>query len=117
MDYLRVPITIGYKFKTKQFSICPVFGAYYAIGITGDSFISGTDDFGQPYESRISTFSNKYGMSYRPCNRNDVGLTYSISAGYRHFGLKVGYDMGLTTASYYGNGKQRSLSVSCCLLD
>lgn len=112
MDYLRIPLSIGYYFKIKEFSIRPGFGAYYAIGINGDSFISGVDNFGQPYEARVSTFSNGYGKPYRPCNRNDMGLSFSINTTYRHIGIKVGYDLGLTTASYYGNGKQHSLIIS-----
>ncbi len=116
MDYLRIPLSVGYKFKMKEFSVCPGFGPYYAIGISGDSFISGNDDFGQPFESRVSTFSNGYGRPYRPCNRNDFGLSFSLNAVYRHIGVKVGYDLGLTNTSYYGNGKQRSFIVSLAYL-
>ncbi len=112
MDYIRIPLSIGYKFNIKEFSTCPEFGPYYAIGINGDSFISGSDDFGQPYESRVSTFSNGYGKPYRPCNRNDFGLSFALNTIYRHIGIKVGYDLGLTNTSYYGNGKQRSFSVA-----
>lgn len=112
MDYLRLPILIGYKFKIGEFSVCPGIGPYFAIGINGDSFISGADGYGQPYEALVSTFSGGYDKPYRPCNRSDIGLSYSVNARYRHVGIKVGYDMGLTTTSYYGNGKQGSFICS-----
>lgn len=112
MDYLRIPLTAGYKFKIHDFSIRPGIGAYYAVGINGDSFVSGIDNFGQPYEARVSTFSNGYGKPYRPCNRNDAGLLFSLNANYRHIGIKLSYDVALTNTSYYGNGKHRSLIVS-----
>lgn len=112
MDYLRIPLTVGYKFKMHDISLRPGVGGYYAVGINGDSFVSGTDKFGQPYEARVGTFSNGYGKPYRPCNRNDAGLLFSLNANYRHVGINLSYDMALTNTSYYGNGKHRSLIVS-----
>lgn len=112
LDYLRIPLTVGYKFNIHDFSIRPAVGGYYAVGIHGDSFISSVDDYGQPFESRISTFSNSRDYPYRPCNRNDAGLLFSLNAKYKHFGINLSYDLGLTTTSYYGNGKNRSFIVS-----
>lgn len=113
MDYLQIPLMIGYKFNLHQnFSIKPEAGIYYAIGLQGDTYITGIDAFWQPYETRVSTFSDGYGKPYRPCNRNDVGLSFSVNISYKHVGIKLGYDMGLTNATYYGNGKHRTLSMS-----
>ena len=113
MDYLQIPLMIGYIFNLPQkFSIKAELGAYYAVGLSGDSYITGIDNFGQPYEARVSTFSDGYGKPYRPCNRNDVGLSFSVNISYKHVGIKLGYDMGLTNATYYGNGKHRTLSMS-----
>lgn len=112
MDYLRIPLTVGYKFRFSDFSIRPGIGGYYAVGINGDSFVSGIDKFGQPYEARVSTFSDGYGKPYRPCNRNDAGVIFSLNANYKHFGIRLNYDMALTTASYYGDGKHRSFIIS-----
>lgn len=42
----------------------------------------------------------------------DGGLSFAINAKWHHIGLKAEYDLGLATASYYGNGKQRCLSAS-----
>lgn len=113
MDYLQIPLMIGYKFNLHQnFTIIPEAGIYYAVGLQGDTYITDIDSFEQPYEARVSTFSDGYGKPYRPCNRNDVGLSVSVNISYKHVGIKLGYDMGLTTATYYGNGKHSTLSMS-----
>ncbi|MDE6228437.1 MAG: PorT family protein [Muribaculaceae bacterium] len=117
MDYLQIPLMAGYKFELgNQFCIKPEVGGYFAVGVNGDSFVTGVDAFNQPYEARVRTFSNtdsKNGVApFRPCNRADGGLAFALNLNYRHFALKAEYDLGLATATYYGNGKQRSLSVS-----
>lgn len=113
MDYLQIPLMIGYRFDlTPKISIKPEIGVYYAIGLQGDGYISGIDAFGQPYEARVSTFSDGYGKPYRPCNRNDAGTTFAAHFSYSHIGIKIGYDLALTNATYYGNGKHRTFYVS-----
>ncbi|MDE6561790.1 MAG: PorT family protein [Muribaculaceae bacterium] len=117
MNYLQIPLMAGYKFDLgKQFSIKPEAGGYFAAGINGDSFVTGLDNFNQPYEARVATFSyteSTDGIApYRPSNRADAGLTFALNINYRHFTLKAEYDLGLATVTYYGNGKQRTLSIS-----
>lgn len=113
MDYLQIPVMAGYRFNVGNgFYLKPELGAYLAVGINGDSFVTGLDPFNQPYEKRVRTFSGANGVSYRPCNRVDGGLSFAINAKWHHIGLKAEYDLGLATASYYGNGKQRCLSAS-----
>lgn len=113
MNYLQIPLMVGYKFGLgSKFSIKPEVGAYYAVGVGGHTFVSGTDAFGQVYEKRVSTFSGAEGVPYRPCNRNDGGLAFALNLSYRHFTVKAEYDLGLATATYYGDGKQRTFSVS-----
>ena len=113
MDYLQIPVMAGYRFNLgNDFSLKPELGAYFAVGINGDSFVTGIDSFNQPYEKRVRTFSGANGVPYRPCNRVDGGLSFAISAKWHHIGIKVEYDFGQATASYYGNGKQRCLSTS-----
>lgn len=113
MDYLQLPVVIGYKFNIgNHFSIKPYVGGYYAVGIGGYALIDGVDAFNQPYTERTSTFSGTNGTVYRPCNRNDGGLAFALNIGYRNFAIKAEYDLGLTTATYYGNGKQRTFSMT-----
>ncbi|MDE6534874.1 MAG: PorT family protein [Muribaculaceae bacterium] len=117
MNYLQIPLMAGYKFNlAKDFSIKPEVGGYFAVGLNGHSFVTGLDSFNQPYEARVSTFSHTFitdGIApYRPCDRADGGLAFALNLNYRHFTLKAEYDLGLATATYYGNGKQRTLSVS-----
>ena len=113
MDYLQIPVLAGYRFNLgSNFSLNPELGAYFAVGINGDSFVTGVDSFNQPYEKRVRTFSGADGVPYRPCNRVDGGLSFAISAKWHQIGMKVEYDLGLVTSSYYGNGKQRCLSIS-----
>lgn len=117
MNYLQIPLMAGYKFDLgKHFSIKPEVGGYFAVGINGDSFITGVDNYNQPYEARVNTFSHtesREGVApFRPCNRADGGVAFALNLNYRHFTLKAEYDLGLATATYYGNGKQRTLSVS-----
>ncbi len=113
MDYLQLPVMIGYKFHIgNHFSIKPSVGGYYAVGVGGYALIDGVDAFNQPYTERTSTFSGTDGTVYRPCNRNDGGLAFALNIGYRNFSIKAEYDLGLATATYYGNGKQRTFSVS-----
>ncbi len=113
MDYLQIPVLAGYRLNVSNgFYLKPELGAYFAVGINGDSFVTGLDPFKQPYEKRARTFSGANGVSYRPCNRVDGGLSFAINAKWHHIGLKAEYDLGLATASFYGNGKQRCLSAS-----
>lgn len=113
MDYLQLPVVIGYKFNIgNHFSIKPSVGGYYAVGIGGYALIDGVDAFNQPYTERTSTFSGTNGTVYRPCNRNDGGLALALNIGYRNFSIKAEYDLGLATVTYYGNGKQRTFSMS-----
>lgn len=117
MNYLQIPLMAGYKFNLdNHFSIKPEVGGYFAVGINGDSFVTGVDHFNQPYEARVNTFSgteSRNGVApFRPCNRADGGLSFALNLNYRRFTLKAEYDLGLATATYYGNGKQRTLSVS-----
>ena len=117
MDYLQIPLMAGYEFNIgKHFSIKPEVGGYFAVGINGDSFVTGVDSFNQPYEARVNTFSHTESSDgvapFRPCNRADGGMAFALNLNYRHFTLKAEYDLGLATATYYGNGKQRTLSVS-----
>lgn len=117
MDYLQLPVTfLGYNFKFGSFSIKPAVGAYVAVGVNGDSFVTGHDSFNQPYTARVCTFSGESSSpnrsSYRPCDRVDGGLTFALNVAYKHFGIKAEYDLGLVNSTHYGNGKQRSLSLS-----
>lgn len=117
MDYLQIPLMAGYKVDAgRGFSIKPEAGGYFAVGIGGDSFVTGRDNFNQPYEARVNTFSSTYSTDgiapYRPSNRLDAGLSFALSVNYRHVTVKAEYDLGLATATYYGNGKQRTFSVT-----
>ncbi len=117
MNYLQIPLMIGYKANLGSgFSIKPEVGGYFAVGLNGDSFVTGIDNFDQPYEARVNTFSStesRNGVApFRPCNRSDGGLAFAFNVNYRHFTIKAEYDLGLATTTYYGNGKQRTLSVS-----
>lgn len=117
MNYLQIPLMAGYEFNLgNHFSIKPEVGAYFAVGINGDSFVTGTDNFNQPYEARVRTFSHTESTNgvapYRPCARVDGGLAFALNLNYRHFTLKAEYDLGLATTTFYGSGKQRTLSVS-----
>lgn len=76
MDYLQIPVMAGYRFNVGNgFYLKPELGTYFAVGINGDSFVTGLDPFNQPYEKRVRTFSGANGVSYRPCNRVDGGLS------------------------------------------
>lgn len=113
MDYLQIPVMVGYKFNlSNEISLKPELGGYFAVGINGDSFVTGVDSFNQPYEKRVRTFSGANGVPYRPCNRVDGGLSFAINAKWHHIGVKVEYDLGIATSSFYGNGKQRCLSTA-----
>lgn len=113
MSYLQIPLMAGYRVSLgRGISLRPMAGGYFAIGTGGHSFVTGTDAFGQPFTARVSTFGGSDGIPYRPCNRVDAGLSLAVSATYRHISLKGGYDLGLANTSYYGNGKQRTVSLS-----
>lgn len=113
MDYLQIPVMVGYKFNlSNEISLKPELGGYFAVGINGDSFVTGVDSFNQPYEKRVRTFSGANGVPYRPYNRVDGGLSFAINAKWHHIGVKVEYDLGIATSSFYGNGKQRCLSTA-----
>lgn len=114
MDYLQIPVMAGYKFRLGNgFSLKPEAGAYFAVGLGGDSFITGRNPFDQPYTARVSTFKSPEGqIPYRGVDRCDGGLSFALNANYKHFGIKAQYDLGLATVTYFGNGKQRAFSLS-----
>ncbi len=98
MNYLQIPLMIGYKANLgRGFSIKPEVGGYFAVGLNGDSFVTGIDNFDQPYEARVNTFSSTESRNcvapFRPCNRSDGGLAFAFNVNYRHFTLKAEYDL------------------------
>ncbi len=117
MDYLQIPLMVGYKVEIgKGFSIKPEVGGYFSLGVGGNSFYTEYDNNNKPFDTRVKTFissvlPNKY-PQYRGCNRADAGLSAALNINYRHFTLKAEYDLGLATTTYYGNGEQRTFSVS-----
>ncbi len=57
MNYLQIPLMAGYKANLGNgFSIKPELGGYFAVGLNGDSFITGLDNFDQPYEARVNFY-------------------------------------------------------------
>lgn len=49
MDYLQIPVMVGYKFNlSNEISLKPELGGYFAVGINGDSVVTGVDSFNQP---------------------------------------------------------------------
>ncbi len=117
MNYLQIPLMIGYKFEAGNgLSIKPQAGGYFAVGINGDSFVTGLNNFNQPYEARVNTFSatdSNFGAApFRPTHRADAGLSFALNLNYRHVTLKAAYDLGLVTSTVYGNGRQRTFSIS-----
>ena len=117
MNYLQLPLMAGYKIPLgNRFSIKPAVGGYFAVGMDGDSFITGWDNYNQPYEARVRTFATTPSTDgvapYRPSNRVDAGVTFALNINYRHFTVKAEYDLGLVTSTYYGNGKQRTFAIS-----
>ena len=112
MDYLRVPIMVGYRIRIcSDFSVAAQAGAYWAVGVGGHSFVTGINSFGQPYHARVSTFSEDSAIPYRPCNRSDLGIALCVNLKYRHIGIKVGYDLALTNFTLYGDSKHRTFSI------
>lgn len=117
MDYLQIPLMVGYKFKFGDgFSIKPEAGGYFSLGIGGDSFYTKLDNNNKLFDTRVKTFKstmlpNRY-VQYWGCNRSDAGLSAALNVNCRHFTLKAEYDLGLANTTYYGNGKQRTLSIS-----
>ncbi len=112
MNYLQLPLMIGYKANLGSgFSIKPEVGGYFAVGVGGNSFVTGMDNFDQPYEARVNTFSHSDSYDgvapFRPCHRADGGLSFALNVNYHHFTIKAEYDLGLTSATIYGSGKQR----------
>lgn len=114
MYYLQIPLTIGYKFKIgKKFSIKPHLGYYYALGTHGDSFVTGTDAFGQPFGARVPTFASETTtIPYSPCNRHDIGLNFAMNFTYKDITVKLAYDRASTNATNYGNGRHRTFCAS-----
>lgn len=116
MDYIRIPVLIGCNFHAHGVTLRPGVGGYFAVGVHGNSMISGFDPFMQPFGAGVSTFSGSssmgIGTTYRPCDRVDAGMVFSLSAKYRHIGLRLNYDLGMMSTSIYGSGKHRSVLIS-----
>ncbi len=117
MNYLQIPISVGYKINLgRGFSIVPQVGGYIAFATGGHSLDSGIDRWGQEYTTRshIFDFTNEnrdWGCQHG-CKRLDGGFVFSMTGYYKHFGLRLGYDLGMTPVSVYGNGKHRTLYAS-----
>lgn len=117
MGYIQLPVRVGYKFSGGHgLQLEPQIGGFFAAGIGGHSFITGTNDYGQPYTSRVSTFSAAKYPPFRACDRFDTGLSASLKLVYRHVGLRLSYDYSLLTSTFYGSGKLRTVSVSAIYL-
>ena len=119
LDYWRLPVTLGYRVKVAHgFSITPQIGWYFAYGSGGVAFCSG--DF---YSYRAEVFDkdvNKISLGqigreghWIKSPRFDTGLSLAVNFTYRHFGLKIMYDYGVTDVYRMGqNCRNSTLSTS-----
>lgn len=120
LNYLRVPVMVGRKVSLGAgFSITPRVGWYFAEGISGSGNVTGDSDYtGSWVAMRVESFkdfTSRQGeneiLAYKGCNRFDTGIAIGVNFDYRHFGIKVGYDFGVTRVTSYGKGHNSSLSV------
>ena len=104
------------RMAVDRYNSDPQVGGYIAFATGGHSLDSGIDRWGQEYTTRshIFDFTNEnrdWGCQHG-CKRLDGGFVFSMTGYYKHFGLRLGYDLGMTPVSVYGNGKHRTLYAS-----
>lgn len=116
MDYLQLPLAVGYRFcPMPHFTLTPKIGGYVALGLKADGWIEGTDHYQQPFGAAADLFRHtRIPADYRPFNRFDSGILTGVGLTYRHLGLDVSYQLGLThlAATYDSRLQQRSWNIS-----
>lgn len=112
MEYLNLPITVGYRFKIEEFGFSINTGGYIACGVGGTAMISGKDVHNQPYSSAIDIFKNENLKPISPFNRVDAGIICGANIDYRHLQVRFNYEIGLTPVSPVVDHKNRTLSIA-----
>ena len=114
LDYLRLPLYVGYPFTSHRLTLTPQVGAFMAIGIDGNCIVAGQDVYGQQFSMGYDTFASpNSGQSYyRPADRFDAGLAFALSLRFQNFGVRVAYDYSLIPTLHYGDGKLQTISAS-----
>lgn len=112
MEYLSLPITVGYRFKIQEFGISINTGGYIACGVGGTAMISGKDEHNQPYSSAIDIFKSENLKPISPFNRVDAGIICGANIDYRHLQIRFNYEIGLTPISPVVDHKNRTISIA-----
>lgn len=116
MDYLQLPLTVGYRIcPMPHLMLTPKVGGYAALGLKADGWVEGTDAHGQPFGAAADLFRHApVPADYRPLNRFDSGILTGLEVTYRHFGLEATYQLGLThmAATYDSRLLHRSWNIA-----
>lgn len=125
VGYLQIPLLLGYRFElSKGFSIMPQIGIFGDVGVSGKATyikeeswpVDGGHMESHEVMSILDAFQNPSGVNpYNGSNRFQYGMTYAVSAKYRNFGLKLGFDQSLSTSVGYAGGKFRTFYASAIL--
>lgn len=108
MNYLEMPLWIGYKIKNdSKWVITPKLGAFLAIGLDGKGTLHGGDfqtsaGWSNVFDDNIVSIEN-HNYSYRSFNRFDMGIRLGVNIAYSKYYLTTSYDWGLLeTHSTFG---------------
>ena len=125
LDYLQIPLTVGYKFyPVSDFCIKPQAGIYAGLGICGKAeasyryydLNSTNRDEMKDLQSSFNPYKYDDGLNQVPitrCNRPDYGISLGLSAAYKKIALRVGYNIQLNNVTTNnGNGRFRTLSAT-----
>lgn len=106
MQYFQIPAAISLHFDFNKFSVQPLVGIYYSLGIHGNAKIDG---------KKVDLFrSEEY--TKQSFKRSDFGVRFGANFTYqKHYNISLGYDLGLMNISKESDddkAKNRSFYVS-----
>lgn len=91
MQYLQLPINIGYKIKlADKLSLTPKVGLWGAVGVGGHSMVSGVDYNGNAYVNRIDSFTDD---TFKVGNGNDLSTVNMPGNGRFDWGVGIGLEL------------------------
>lgn len=100
--YLQIPAALSWHFNIKEFSLQPLVGIYYSLGIAG------TQKVGDEKIDLFSKSDHGDGGTYKPFKRSDFGLRFGVNCVFKkHYHVGLGYERGLLNVgkNFAGNSR------------
>ncbi|MDO4715403.1 MAG: outer membrane beta-barrel protein [Bacteroidales bacterium] len=118
LNYLQLPLTVGYNFQLGAFTLRPSVGLVVNYGLSGNLAYTRTQTHPTAWGSEAiihqrSAFPTERIEVTANMHRFDFAYNVALHAQYKRYGVKVGYERGVTALNTeYTNPYSRGIVVA-----